>query len=56
MRDGIGRSSDICEEAGIVIGGDQSIADEEPKFGLIVNGKIQLEKINSNGFEKEWIP
>lgn len=53
LRDGISGSSDICEEAGIVICGYLSIADGETKFGLFVNETIQPDKINSNGCLKK---
>ena len=52
LRDVISGASDICEEAGIVIGGGHSIADEEPKFGLFVNGTVHPDKIKSNDCAK----
>jgi len=53
LRDGISGSSDIYEEAGIVICGYLSIADGESKFGLFVNETIQPDKMNSNGYLKK---
>ena len=44
----ISGASDICEKAGIAIGGGHSIADDEPKFGLFVNGTIHPNEIKSN--------
>ena len=41
-------ASDMCEKAGIVIGGGHSIADDEPKFGLFVNGTVHPNEIKSN--------
>ena len=48
LRDVISGASDICEKAGIVIGGGHSIADDEPKFGLFVNGTVHPDEIKSN--------
>lgn len=41
-------ASDICSEAGISISGGHSIVDEEPKFGLFVNGLVHPDKIVTN--------
>jgi selenide,water dikinase len=38
----------ICSEAGIVIAGGHSIVDEEPKFGLFVNGTVHPDKVVGN--------
>ena len=37
-----------CEEAGIPILGGHTIDDEDPKFGLVVTGRIHPDKILSN--------
>ena len=44
----ISGASQVCSEAKIVIGGGHSIFDNEPKFGLFVNGTVHPEKIISN--------
>ncbi len=38
----------VCAEAGIAIAGGHSIVDEEPKFGLFVNGTIHPDRVVSN--------
>ena len=48
LRAVISGASDVCEEAGIVIGGGHSISDEEPKFGLFVNGTVHPNEIKAN--------
>ena len=40
------------QEAGISILGGHSIDDKEPKYGLVVTGKISLDKIVTNGGAK----
>ena len=40
------------QEAGIPILGGHSIDDKEPKYGLVVTGKISLDKIVTNGGAK----
>lgn len=37
-----------CEEAGIMIGGGHSIDNQEPVFGLAVNGLIEFQNIKRN--------
>ena len=44
--------SDKAQEAGISILGGHSIDDKEPKYGLVVTGKISLDKIVTNGGAK----
>lgn len=50
--DSLGRvlagAAEICGEAGIAIAGGHSIVDEEPKFGLFVNGTVHPDKIVGN--------
>ena len=41
-------AAQICAEAGIAIAGGHSIVDEEPKFGLFVNGTIHPDRVVSN--------
>ena len=41
-----------AQEAGISILGGHSIDDKEPKYGLVVTGKISLDKIVTNGGAK----
>jgi selenide,water dikinase len=41
-------AAEICDQAGIVIAGGHSIVDEEPKFGLFVNGTVHPDKVVGN--------
>ena len=41
-------AAEICGEAGIAIAGGHSIVDEEPKFGLFVNGTVHPDKVIGN--------
>ena len=41
-------AAEICAEAGIAIAGGHSIVDEEPKFGLFVNGTVHPARVVSN--------
>ena len=41
-------AAQICAEAGIAIAGGHSIVDEEPKFGLFVNGTVHPDRVVSN--------
>ena len=38
----------VCARAGIAIAGGYSIIDEEPKFGLVVNGTVHPDRVVSN--------
>lgn len=35
-------SAEVCEEAGIPVGGGHSIDDPEPKFGLVALGEVEI--------------
>lgn len=41
-------SAEVCEEAGIPVGGGHSIDDDEPKFGLVAVGEVHPERIWRN--------
>lgn len=41
-------AAEICAEAGIVIAGGHSIVDDEPKFGLFVNGLAHPQRVVTN--------
>ncbi|MEE2981536.1 MAG: selenide, water dikinase SelD [Pseudomonadota bacterium] len=41
-------AAEICGEAGIAIAGGHSIVDDEPKFGLFVNGTVHPDKVMGN--------
>ena len=38
-------SADVCEEAGVPVGGGHSIDDPEPKFGLVAIGEVHPERM-----------
>jgi selenide,water dikinase len=41
-------AAEVCAEAGIAIAGGHSIVDEEPKFGLFVNGTVHPDRVVTN--------
>lgn len=41
-------AAEVCATAGIAIAGGHSIVDEEPKFGLFVNGTVHPDRVVSN--------
>ncbi len=46
-------AEDKAQEAGISVLGGHSVEDHEPKFGMVITGKIQPDKILTNAGAKE---
>ena len=45
-------AAEKAKEAGVVIAGGHSVVDEEPKFGLVVLGMVEIDKILTKGGAK----